>query len=314
MDLNAQLAVAKQSFDELVALCELDKIADWRPTPEQRQRYVALADSALSGLDRLRLEEQRRLFAEGRIRSFVPESLLAAVRGAIEPRESALRAAMDLLDPEGKAGRDALAAFLKLRGGDVRATFEQGLDQVEDLIERNPDLDFPFVPSLARDALDSKLIQFNPDAWLDRAAELTPIRTHKVNFEFPSHIRFRLEELYRVYVFGCWLSVFGLSRAILEYAILDNLNKFGIEAEWPPDRDGTRKPRKLSHLIDDVAAHLPRQAEAMARLRDWGNEYLHPRTSRMSKEALFERQKAAKSALEMLVDVLEAIYLAPRQW
>lgn len=313
MDLNEQLAVARQSFDELVALCELDKIADWRPTPEQRQRYVALSEAALSGLDRFRREGQRRLFADGRICSFVPESLLAAVRGAIEPRESELRAAIDLLDPEGKAGRDALTEFLKAPYGDVRATFEEGLYQVEDLMERNPDLDRPLVPSRAQDVLDSKLIQFNPDAWLDRASELTPIRTHKVNFEFPSHIRFRLDELYRVYVFGCWLSVFGLSRAILEYAILDNLNKFGIEAEWPPDLDGTRKPKKLSHLIDDVAAHLPRHAEAMGRLRNWGNEYLHPRKSRMSKEALFARQKAAKSAIEMLVDVLEAIYLAPKQ-
>lgn len=83
------------------------------------------------------------------------------------------------------------------------------------------------------------------------------MRTHKTNHAFSAHIRPRLEELYRVYVFGCWLSVFGLSRSILEYAIIENLGKFQIDPRWPSDRDGARKEKKLSHLIDEVSEHLP---------------------------------------------------------
>ncbi len=314
MDINAQLAVAKQAFDELLRLCEPNAIADWRPTPEQRSRYVALAEQALDGLDWLQVDERKSLIAEGRLHHFVPASLLAFVREKIEPSAHALHAALEFLDPEGKEYRDLWAKLRSAPFSGVRRTFEEGLNQVEDLIERNDwDFDHPFSPASAWDVFESKLIQFDPDAWLNRAKELAPVRTHRTNFDLPGHVRLRLTELYRVYIFGCWLSVFGLCRAILEYAILDNLAKFGVEASWPPEPDGTRRTRKLSHLIDDVAERLPDQREAMTRLREWGNEYLHPKTSRVSKEALFERETAAKLAVETLVDVVEAIYLAPRR-
>jgi hypothetical protein len=161
--------------------------------------------------------------------------------------------------------------------------------------------------------LDSKLIQFEPDAWLDRVGELLPIRTHKSNPVLPIHVRLRLEELYRAYVFGLWLSVFGLSRAILEYSILDNLSKFKIEPTWPPDRDGSRKEKKLSHLIDELAEHLPQYKRSMTLLRDYGNDYLHPKRSQVSKESLFQRQGSAQAVVSALVEVVEAIYLAPRE-
>lgn len=124
-------------------------------------------------------------------------------------------------------------------------------------------------------------------------------------------MRLRLEELYRAYVFGLWLSVFGLSRAILEYAILDNLHKFKIEPMWPPDRDGKRKEKKLSYLINELAEHLPQHRESMNLLRDYGNEYLHPKKSQVSKDALLRRQASAKEVAEKLAKVVEAIYVAP---
>jgi hypothetical protein len=123
----------------------------------------------------------------------------------------------------------------------------------------------------------------------------------------------RLEELYRAYIFGCWLSVLSLCRSILEYAILDNLHKCKIEQSWPPDRDGKRKEKKLGHLIEEVSVCCPEIKKPMERLRDYGNEYLHPKKSRISKESLFERQPAAKQAMATLIPVVESLYLAAKE-
>jgi hypothetical protein len=125
--------------------------------------------------------------------------------------------------------------------GRVKATFDEGLQQIYSLIDRNPDQQFGFLPDTAYEVLNSKLIAFEPDLWLDRAAQLAPIRTERKNALLPVHVRFRLEELFRSYVFGCWLSVFALARALLEYAILDNLHKFDIDRLWPRDREGKRR-------------------------------------------------------------------------
>jgi Domain of unknown function (DUF4145) len=104
------------------------------------------------------------------------------------------------------------------------------------------------------------------------------------------------------------LSVLALARAILEYAIYDNLNKFNIEAEWP-----TGKRKTLSHLIDELEQVLPSYKEHMTRVRDCGNDYLHPRKSEVSKALLIHRQATARFTLAALIDVVEALYLAERK-
>jgi hypothetical protein len=69
--------------------------------------------------------------------------------------------------------------------------------------DRNSDRDLDYRPDTAYEVLDSKLILFEPDAWLQRVN--LPIRTSKRGVDLPLHVRMRLEELYRVYVFGCWV-------------------------------------------------------------------------------------------------------------
>ena len=257
MDHHADLALSKQAFDDLLALCTPENVRTWQPSTEQRAHYIRLAERALDGLEKLETLEQRRLLTEGQLHSVIPESLLAFVRDQMKPRVSAIRTALDCLDPDGKLLRELLARIGRPSGARVRVrgTFEEGLQQIYQLLERNPDWgdDHHFLPDTAYDVLDSKLIQFEPDAWLDRAGELLPIRTHKSSLVLPIHVRLRLEELYRAYIFGLWLSVFALSRAILEYSILDNLSKFKIEPTWPPDRDGSRKEKKLSHIMRSSA-------------------------------------------------------------
>lgn len=313
----AELALAKQAFENLLAMCEPKDFLSWNPSEEQRNTYVTFAERALEGIDKVTHLESHQLFSEGRLQSFIPESMLVFIREQMKPRINALRVALDHLDPDGKFFREAMEEMGRTKGakGRIKNTFETGLQQVYNLIDQNPDWEdddrYRFLPDTAYEVFDSSLINFEPDAWLDRAGELKPIRTHKSNVALPSHVRLRVEELYRTYVFGCWLSVLGLSRAILEYAVLDNLHKFSIEPSWPADSKGKRKSKKLSDLIDELAEHLPHYKEHMGRLRDYGNEYLHPKKSNTN--SLFQRQAAAKDAVTTLVDVIEGIYLAPKE-
>jgi hypothetical protein len=316
MDVQAELAIAKQSFEAMISLCEPRLVVAWTPSNEQRTAYVRFAEQSLDGLSRLEQIERRRLLNEGIVQSFVPEGILTFIREQMKPRVREIIAALDSLDPEGKLFRELMYDFEPATGPSfaVRCTFEEGVQQIYQLLERNPDWedDHSFVPDTAVEVLDSKLINFEPDEWLKRAGEILPIRTSKRDVALPMHLRMRLEELYRAYVFGCWLSVLGLCRSILEYAILDNLHKWKIEQLWPPERDGKRKEKKLGYLIEEVSLCLPQIKEPMERLRNYGNEYLHPKKSRVSKESLLDRQPAAKQAMAALIPVVESLYLAAK--
>jgi hypothetical protein len=309
----AALALAKQAFDELLTLCAPEEVRQWQPSAGQRAAFIRLAEKSLRGYVDLRTRERHELLAEARMHSMVPETLLTFAREQIGPRADAIRGALNHLDPERAFFYDLLygesASGTSTR---VLRTFEEGIEQIYHLLERNPEweYDHPFSPDEAYSLLTSKLIGFEPDAWLGRASELESVRTHRRNFDLPMQVRLRLEELCRAYVFGLWLSVSGLARAILEYSIIDNLAKLHIERTWPPDRKGTRKEKRLADLIDEVAEALPDLKTPMMLLRDRGNEYLHPRKSRISKESLLQRKESAKAVVAALVSVIEAIYLA----
>jgi len=282
----------------------------------ERKEYVRRAETIVEALDKLSAMEARNLLSGGKVHSFLPDELLTFVREQITPRLPTLREALDHLDPDGKVLRDVISGMHHPAGlgGSVRHTFEQGLQEVYSLIERNPDMDLDehYFPDTAYDVFDSKLIAFDPDAWLNRAGELSPVRTNNRNLALPSHVRLRLEELYRNYVFGCWLSVLSLSRSILEYTLLDNAGRLSIETQWPADAKGARREKKLSHLIDDYAALLPTVAPELTELRELGNEYVHPKRSQISKERLLYRQQEAKRAIGLVVEAVEAVYLARR--
>ena len=312
MDINAEIALAQQAHRKLSAMRPPALVSSWRPDETQKKEYVRLAEKVTNLIDKLGALEARQLLSEGKIHSFIPESLFTFVRDTLRPDEVAIRGALDFLDPEGKLLRDFLGDMNRPSGlgQHVRSTFEQGLQEIYNLIDRNPDLDLDerFFPDTAYEVLESKLITFEPDAWLDRAGELSPVRTGNQNLVLPAHVRLRLEELYRTYIFGCWLSVLSISRAILEYSLLDNASKFGIETSWPPDQYGKRREKKLSHLIEDISPVLPNVAMQMSKIRDFGNDYLHPKRSQTSKETLFARQSSARETITVLIQAVEAIY------
>lgn len=312
MDINAEISLAQQAHRRLTDMRAPATVSSWHPDEVQKQEYVRLAETVVNLIDKLGALEARQLLSDGRIHSFIPEGLFSFIRDTLRPDEPFIRSALDHLDPEGKILRDFFRDMNRPSGigKHVRSTFEQGLQEIYNLIDRNPDLDLDerFFPDTAYEVLDSKLIAFEPDAWLDRAGELSPVRTGNQNLILPAHVRLRLEELYRTYIFGCWLSVLSLSRAILEYSLLDNAGKFGVETSWPPDQHGKRREKKLSHLIEDFLPFLPAVSAQMAKIRDFGNDYLHPKRSQTSKETLFARQSSARETIAVLIQAVEAIY------
>lgn len=314
MDHHARLALLRQDFEQLLGLRDPAQVGGWQPTEEQRLVYAQLLDRLLNGIDEYRSAEKRQILREGNVQIDVSDSALIFYRDQLKPRMSELKQAYSTIDPDGAELYRLLEGISAPSGasGSIKRTFEEALQQVYNLIDRNPDMDYGLLPDIAYEVVDSKLIGFDPDSWIDRVGQLAPVRTERKSVMLPVHVRLRLEELFRAYVFGCWLSVLALARAVLEYAILDNLHKFRIERYWPPDRDGKRREKKLEHLIDDVGGCLPQLLEPMGRLRTYGNEYLHPKPTKSSKGSLFQREKAAKDALETIITVTEALYRAPR--
>ncbi len=312
MNDEAKLAVIKQKFEQLVKMRDPAAISGWEPTQEQRSIYAKLLENILNEIDLIRSSQQRQLLSGGSVGHYVPEGLLEFYRNEVEPRMGILKQAFAVIDPASAEFYELLEGFMAPRGADggVKTTFEVGIEQVRELINRNPDFDSEFFPDQAAEVLESKLISFDPDSWLDRAGKLTAVRTDKRNFQLPIHARFRLEELYRAYIFGNWLSVLALSRSILEYVIKDNLHKFQIDPSWPTvDGNGKRKKKRLSDLIDEISMYLPQLKDAMHQIREYGNDYLHPEVTRVSKESLLARESAARHAVEILALVVEELYL-----
>lgn len=152
---------------------------------------------------------------------------------------------------------------------------------------------------LARKVMESKLIAFDPDAWLDRLGQLPPIRTSTSHAALPPSIRIRLRELYQVYTFGCWIAVISLSRATLEYALLEKLH---------PHRGQNDRGMSLFKLIETYSAQSSSTADAMHRLRKLGNEVLHSGGVGDDSYSSMRARHAAESAA-LLIEVLEDLYL-----
>jgi len=308
------LALLKQDYAALTAMCEPSAVSAWNPKPEQKARYVELLGRILDRLDAITVEEQNSILTDAATHVSLPNGLADVLRDQIEPNLVPLEAAFRLLDPDNASFYEAFKGIGGPAGGDgaVLETFRVGLEKVDELIESNPDIDFDFMPSAAWRVVFSPLFQFDPDSWLRRTAHLRQIKMAGTNADLPIHVRTRILEMFRVYVLGCWLSVAALARATLEYAILDNLNKLELQESWPNTVGASPKRKKLDDLIKDVSEKLPELADPMDKIRTVGNQYLHPNRTRTSKETLFVQEMAAQECIVALRVAVETLYRSTR--
>jgi len=117
---------------------------------------------------------------------------------------------------------------------------------------------------------------FRPDEWLENADEIEPILGKAAEQRIPSNIRIRLKELYRSFILGNHLSTIALARAVLEYAIVDQSAKIGINPLSGDPRYPNRT-RKLGMLVEDASENRPELKLDMESIVDAGNKTLHPK-------------------------------------
>jgi hypothetical protein len=280
----------------------------WNPPSQLRMEYITLAETVVYALDAFRAVETQALHSAAAVEQRLPRETILSLRGRVRLKEAAIWDALNLLDPENRLLRELMVFQTRPagRGGGVRATFEQGVEQVRQLIERNPDSDFAWLHADLADAvLDSKLIAFEPDAWLDRIADMEPVRTAVEGPGLPMLVRLRLRELFQVYTFGCWFSALSAARATLEYALRENATRYSIQLS--PPRQPDRSPN-LYQLIEAFAPHVPGTVASMHRVRELGNLALHPGASDQDLPATSQRGQHAAEAITLLHQVLEILY------
>ena len=189
----------------------------------------------------------------------------------------------------------------RTKHGPVFRTFNVGLDKMDELLDEYPEFDGTFQVQDAWVVIGSKLIRFEPDEWIKNAKLLTPILTGKKSPILPDHVRLRLEELNRSFIFGNWLAVISLSRSVLEYALLDNCH-----VTYP--RKEERK-KDLKTLIDDRSKNNKELFDLMDFVRDVGNKFIHPEKTGISETMLSERRDWARRCIEKLTHAIEILYL-----
>ena len=117
---------------------------------------------------------------------------------------------------------------------------------------------------------------FDPDQWMRNSYELHPVSGEGADRLAPSNIRVRVRELYRSFVLGNYLAAIALTRAILEYAIVDNAARLDINPDFT-DQSGQMRTRRLRELVEDLSTRLPILRLPMETIIEAGNRTLHPK-------------------------------------
>jgi hypothetical protein len=144
---------------------------------------------------------------------------------------------------------------------------------------------------------------FDPDGWSERQRMLRPVllpngRTDRVR----DHVRVRLTEVYRAFVFGQFMSSVALCRTLAEFALAQNARKLGFPMENDNPWD-----RTLSQLIAGIRGQHPALAAHTEAIRDVGNRVIRPQ--KRSVVALPRvLQAEALDCIEHTVAVLEVLY------
>ena len=313
MKIEVRLSLIKQQYTELLSICSPAHVSDLKPIESQRNHYNELLKNLINHIDVTESEFKKGILEDALVQKDIPRDNLLFYKETIIPNLAEINSAFEFIDP---SFSDLYQLIRELSVPNIleekiRFTFEVALERMGELTEENHDLRSSFAVAKANDILDSKLIDFKPDEWLENANELNPIRTSRKGADIPVHVRYRVLEIYRSYIFGNWISVLALSRSVLEYVILDNLHKFNIKPQHLTTINSSKKTTKsLKALIIEVGEKTPDILSSMEKVREYGNEYIHPKTTKISREVLlFRRKENAKDCLYHLRIAIETLYL-----
>lgn len=135
---------------------------------------------------------------------------------------------------------------------------------------------------------------FRPDEWRSNIEEIPPVLLNQDHF--PKPLNQRLKALRDSYIFGNWIGVLALCRAVLEFALRDKAPTTKLAN------------RQLDHLIQEINIGEDLR-DQMSRIQERGNWILHPIASREVSEIPQQKSLAQKSMKDLIL-ILEELYRA----
>lgn len=315
MEINERLAFIEQLFDEFVKLAgSLGRDVAVTVPDTLKSRVSGITRDLINHIDALEAELSSRAWDTfSVVMPGISERLLDKYQRKMRPARDTIWKVLEELDPE-------TAELFRLLDGPgnrltelrhVRQTFEVGIEKMEELVQDCPDMEEHFLVQPARAIIDSPLIHFEPDDWIVNARSLRSVLLSGRDRGLPPHVRVRLQELYRSFIFGNWIAVIGLARAVMEFAIVENRKQLQIETEKVIEIHG--KPKRvlkgLEELIDVVTEKRPHLLNNMDRVRKLGNYFMHPQKD--GDKTTFDKRGRARECTEQIQLILEALYLEP---
>lgn len=302
------LALLQQKFErvsELVPLADLTAgLLDAHPRKDDLNDLLATICSYGTLLDEL----LQLLSASALPLVEIPQSLRDFYENEYRPNRERLESA--------HFGHLDISAFVDSEDtpGDVRhsspvnLTLDSALHCHETTLELNPDFEgrTDFDIEACRKLL--ALPFFEPDEWLERLRSITPIFVSRKPARVPSHVRLRVSEVIRTFIFGSFLASAGLARSLLEYALRERASSLGFQAYETRD-DGRKRNLDLVELIERAAATRPALLDDMERVRELGNRTLHP-SKHYDVISIDVRERDALRCIGALRSVLSDLYSA----
>jgi hypothetical protein len=309
LPIDAVLALAEQAFEELIAIRPLDRIAVGdRGDAAQSGRIDHLLSSLYAVCARVKHEFQGRVRSDDMPALAVAPSHAEFLRTKLLPNVGAIEQAyfadspllLEMLGTE--ADLQAVPARGSIRDA-LWFTTAYTNDMMGDPDDRRHNVDTAFA------LLDEPW--FVPDLWDANVRSLRPVILGLEASRVPQRIRFRVIEMHRSFVFGAWMAAVALSRAVVEFALIERAPSIGFSATQT-SRAGVEEYLSLQKLVANASEAMPELSADLERLRDAGNRILHPKKKQNVVPLPRVLREEAFACIESATRVLELLYARHR--
>jgi len=304
--LNQMIALAQQHFRDLTELSSIDNLRAGEFGEGAKRRHI---ESLLDKLSKLIVKIQGAL--ADRVKS-VEQSPIVGLPAAHAEflREKLLPNARTIQEADLKAsGEEMLLELLKYEGSGSPLTVKNSMWFAVDYVDLmlDEDDDRRWMVDVASEVLDETW--FQPDSWRENLRLLRPALVGRDESSVPTHVRVRLAEVYRTFMFGAWMATIALSRAIAEFSLINRASYLNIQATRKGS-DGVERYRKLDELIELASGKHPELRDGLKTLQDAGNRVLHPKKKQSVIASPRVLQREALDCIKAMVRVVEVLYAA----
>ena len=302
---DAMLALAKQQFNELIAIRPLDRLAQGdRGTPAQAERAKKLLENLFRVTTKIQQEFRSRMAGQDSIVMTLSEGNAKFLREVLLPNLGALGQAFFADSPflfelfENEHKLPPLSPYRGMRDA-VWFTADYTDIMMEDDDERRHNVDAVF-----------ELVNqpwFVPDQWDTNLRALRPLILEIEEKKIPTRIRVRLSEVHRSFTYGAWMACIALSRAVVEFALIDRAPALGYLASQVNEY-GQDEYLTLNQLTKRVCAVRPELDADLQTLRKAGNQILHPKKHQNIIPTPKILREEAYACVAATTRVLESVY------